>query len=169
MALLFLGQLLLLAAWWAPFGWIAWGPRLVIPMVPTMLVAAVVLGARWATEPIGRFVRSVWLVPVALVITAVGVVQAVALDYGLAITKFFGPVLPGCGDARITDHPTRYYDCLQRTAWSKRPFMLQLGWHGVNGALGSVAGIAFVSAVVTLLALARTGDQTVAYRDLTDS
>src|SRR5262249_19753358 len=30
----------LLASWWSTFGWIAWGPRLTLPLLPALVVAA---------------------------------------------------------------------------------------------------------------------------------
>jgi len=154
-ALLFFAQLLLLAWWWSPFGWMAWGPRLIIPMTPALLVAVCVLGAPFATTAMARFLRSLWLIPVGLLAIAVGLPQALALNYGLALSKFFGPTLPGCADGRITTNRPLYYHCMLETAWSKEPRMLQLGLRGIYGALGWAAAIAFVGAAVALFALAR--------------
>jgi hypothetical protein len=154
-ALLFFAQLLLLAWWWSPFGWITWGPRLVIPMTPALLVAVCVLGAPYATKPIARFLRSVWLLPVALVAIVIGLPQAVALNYGLAISRFFGPKLPGCADGRITTNRPLYYRCMLETAWSKQPYLLRQGMHGIEGAVGWAATMAFVGTAVALFALAR--------------
>jgi hypothetical protein len=154
-ALLFFGQLLLLAWWWSPFGWITWGPRLVIPMTPALLVAVCVLGAPYATKPMARFLRSVWLFPVALVAIVIGLPQAVALNYGLALTKFFGPKLSGCADGRITTNRPLYYRCMLETAWSKQPYLLRQGMRGIEGAVGWAAAIAFVGTAVALFALAR--------------
>ena len=33
-----------LALWWAPFGWIAWGPRLFLPLIPALAVVTIHVG-----------------------------------------------------------------------------------------------------------------------------
>jgi hypothetical protein len=152
-ALLLIGQVTLLSAWWAPFGWYAWGPRLVLPLVPAMLVAACVLGTQDATATMVRFLRSPLLIPATALAIVIGLVQAVALFHGLAVTQFFSH--PTCVGGSVLRDPTGYYRCLNQTAWSKQPWMLQLGMRGVNTAQGRFVAIAFVGAIVSLLCLAR--------------
>jgi hypothetical protein len=152
-AALLIGQVALLATWWAPFGWYAWGPRLVLPLVPAILVAACVLGARDATAGFARFLTGRWLMPGGLATIVVGLPQAVVVFHGLAVSQFFSH--PLCVGTGVLVAPTRYYDCLLRTAWSKRPWMLQLGMHGLSSPQGWFVATAFVGAIVSLLAVAR--------------
>jgi hypothetical protein len=152
-AVLFVGQILLLSTWWTPFGWYAWGPRLVLPLIPGMLVAACVLGARDATRIVARFLTSWWLGPVALLAVAIGLPQAVALFHGLAVTQFFSH--PLCVNVGIVTAPTRFYECFQQTAWSKQPWMLQLGMHGLGSLRGRFVAVVFTGAIVTLFDVAR--------------
>lgn len=152
-AALLVGQVVVLATWWAPFGWYAWGPRLVLPLLPALLVAACVLGARDATTTVARFLTGRWLLPSALAATVVGLPEAVVVFHGLAVSQFFSH--PLCVGTGILVAPTQYYRCLERTAWSKRPWMLQLGMHGLSSPQGWLMAIAFTGAVVSLLYVAR--------------
>ncbi len=152
-AALLVGQIALLATWWAPFGWYAWGPRLVLPLVPALLVAACVLGARSATDGFARFLTSRWLAPAGLAMTVVGLPQAVVVFHGLAVSQFFSH--PLCVGPGVLVAPAQYYKCLQRTAWSKRPWMLELGMHGLSSPQGWFIAFAFTGAIVSLLYIAR--------------
>jgi hypothetical protein len=75
------------------------------------------------------------------------------LVHGLAVSQFFSH--PLCVGAGVTTAPTRYYECLEQTAWSKRPWMLQLAMHGLDSPLGWFVAIAFTGAVVSLVWIAR--------------
>jgi len=152
-AALLVGQVALLATWWAPFGWYAWGPRLVLPLIPALLVAACVLGARAATPAFARFLTGRWIGPAGLATIVIGLPQAVVVFHGLAVSEFFSH--PLCVGPGVLVAPTQYYRCLQRTAWSKRPWMLQLGMHGLSSPQGWSIAIAFVGAIASLLYVAR--------------
>jgi len=152
-------QVAVLSTWWAPFGWYAWGPRLVLPLIPALLVAAVVLGASRATLPIARILRSWVFWPLAALAVAAGLPQAVTLSHGTAVTDFFAGSQQFCPTSSVIDTPDRYYHCLTRIAWSKRPWMLQVGMHGLDTLGGYLVAIAFGVAVVALLLLARRAAQ----------
>jgi hypothetical protein len=152
-AVLLVAQVALLATWFSPFGWYAWGPRLVLPLVPALLVAACVLGARDATRTVARFLTSRGLLPATIVAVVVGLPQAVVVFHGVAVSDFFSH--PVCVNAAVMTAPTRYYECLERTAWSKRPWMLQLGMHGLDSPQAAFIAIAFICAIVSLVWIAR--------------
>jgi len=125
----------------------------VLPLVPAVLVAACVLGARDATAGLARFLTGRWLMPAGLATIVVGLPQAVVVFHGLAVSEFFSR--PLCVGTGVLVAPTQYYDCLLRTAWSKRPWMLQLGMHGLSSPQGWLIATAFVGAIVSLLIVAR--------------
>ena len=152
-AALFVGQVLLLATWWAPFGWYAWGPRLVLPLIPSMIVAACVLAAPSASTAVARFLTSRWLWPVALIATVIALPQSVAMFRGKVISEFFAH--PVCTNASLMHAQARYYQCLEKAAWTKRPWMLQIGMRGVGSPRGVLVVIAFVAAIGAFLVLAR--------------
>ena len=80
-ALLLIIQIAALSTWWSPFGWYAWGPRLTLPLVPALLVAACVLGAPAATMLVARFLRGRWFWPATLAVVVIGLPEALALAY----------------------------------------------------------------------------------------
>jgi hypothetical protein len=152
-AALLVAQVALLATWFSPFGWYAWGPRLVLPLLPALLVAACVLGARDASRTVARFLTGRGLLPATIAVLVVGLPQAVVVFHGVAVSDFFSH--PVCVHAGLMTAPTRYYECLEQTAWSKRPWMLQLGMHGLDSPQAWFIAIAFICAIVSLVWIAR--------------
>jgi hypothetical protein len=150
-----LAQMVVLSMWWQPFGWYAWGPRLVLPFIPALLVSACVLAAPYATRGMAALLRGRAFVPVVLVAVASGITQAVALFSGPSVSRFFGSDPGFCKVAPAVRGSSRYYHCLLMTAWSKRPWMLRLGLHGATKPGGVVVGVAFAAAVTLLLYIAR--------------
>ena len=95
-----------LASWWSTFGWIAWGPRLTLPLIPALVVAAVrtarsgldaglswLLGATWRAVVVGA----------VLVVLAVGQVGVVWNQAAIALPDRPGRELPGA-EARAGRH-----------------------------------------------------------------
>jgi hypothetical protein len=155
-ALLLLGQVLLLATWWQPFGWLAWGPRLVLPMIPALMVAGAAVGAPYATPAMAKLLRSRAFVPIVLVAIAGGMAQVGVLFYP-AVTKFFASGADVCSGLSGPTGPgsARYYDCLLRMAWAKHPSMLGLGLDGLTQPRGVVTATALAGAITLLICAAR--------------
>ena len=152
LALLLVGQVALLSTWWAPFGWYAWGPRLILPIIPALVVAGSTLAAPYATPLVARVLRSRLLPLLAAGTIAIGLAQIEVVFHGLAVSQFFARAI--CrGSLEVSK--TAYYRCLNDTAWTKRPWMLQLGMHGLDSARGWLAAVLFVVAVAALLYMAR--------------
>ena len=156
-AVLVVVDVLGLATWYSPFGWIAWGPRLMLPLLPAMLLIACVFAGDRATHVLHRFLASPALWPTAVVVAAIGLPQAVVLFHARAISQFFGPD-PHCANAHHSQNPA-YYRCFDYTAWQKRPFLLQRGLEGLGGIGGWFIAALFVGAVVALLKTGRTSAQ----------
>jgi hypothetical protein len=156
-ALLLVGQILLLSTWWMPFGWYAWGPRLVLPLIPALSVAGAAVGAPYATRTMVKILRSRAFIPIVIVAIASGLAQAAVLFDVTAAPKFFAAA------ARLCSHETgprgpgtaRYYRCLLKGAWSTHPTMLRLGLDGLTKPWGVVVTIAFAGAVTLLFYAAR--------------
>ncbi len=144
-----------LATWYSPFGWIAWGPRLMLPLLPAMLLISCVFAGDRATDLLQRFLAGRWLWPTAIVVAAVGLPQAVVLFHARTVGQFFGPD-PHCVNAHPAHNLSRYYRCFDFTAWHKRPFLLQRGLEGLGGIGGWIIGVLFVGAVVMVLKTGRT-------------
>ena len=142
-----------LSKWYSPFGWIAWGPRLLLPLMPSMLLVVAVLGTADATRFLRRFLTGRWFWPGAVATVLVGLPQAMVMYYPHTLAKFFGD--PRCRNAHVGSNPTRYYRCFDYLAWSKRPLLLQDGLEGLNSAGGRIFAVAFGAAILSLLYLAR--------------
>lgn len=137
-----IGSQLLLASWWAPFGWAAWGPRLSLPVIG----AFAVLGIAVCAEPFSRaldFLKANW----AIALTAGLVIIVMALPHLGAVIRPFVRDLPPdpayCPpSATIWTDPAGYFRCLSHATWHQRPIGLtavQALWSswaaGVCGAL----------------------------------
>jgi hypothetical protein len=140
-----------LATWWAPFGWWAWGPRLSLPWVLPILLAAVAAFGSALTPLLMRA-----LAPVAgLVVAAVLVVVAALPHVGLVwrpetVADFFfraeTAACPGGGPPPTPE----YYDCLSERMWTRDPILVDaLG--GVGTAGGAVMAVLVTAVVVGCL------------------
>ena len=108
-----------LSGWWAPFGWIAWGPRLLLPWIPACLM---ILLRAYPKETLvlgqlGGAARAA----IFAVIAIAGLSQFSAL-YGLeVIQRIFGPA-PGCPS--IPTDPANqaqyYFHCMRYYVWEPR-------------------------------------------------
>ncbi|MCJ7438545.1 MAG: hypothetical protein MUP97_12400, partial [Acidimicrobiia bacterium] len=144
-----------LASWYAPFGWLAWGPRLSLPLTPAFVVAVVVAGGSALAAFVGRVLRSALgflVVAVAVVVFAIPQVAVVwnpGAEAALATLDKACPV-----GAVVQDDPTYYYGCIQHGAWRTKPLLL---WEAARtGSLPArMAELALAIAVVSLLLLAR--------------
>ena len=107
----------ILASWYAPFGWIAWGPRLMIPWLPAIAVAAVVV-APDAARACAHALFSRPLAALAVAVVAVfGVVVNVAARITEAWTGFFDTATPACPRPAGIGQPHYYYSCLTHSMW----------------------------------------------------
>jgi hypothetical protein len=144
-----------LASWYAPFGWVAWGPRLSLPLTAAFVVAIVVVGGSALSALAGRVLRSTsgFLVcAVAVVVFAVpqvGVVWNPGAEAALGTLDKACPVVPV-----VQIDATYYYGCIQHLAWRTKPLHL---WEAARtGSLPArLAELALAVAVVSLLLMAR--------------
>ncbi len=143
-----------LAVWNTPFGGIAWGPRLSLPLVvPLVVLAAVVVGAR-GEAVVSRLVRSAWVWPVGLLIVAGGLPQIGWLRAAPILHRYFlhrtycrPPTPPG--------YASRAQFCHEWVTGGRIPILLD-GLHTVATPLGAVAAVAVCGTVIGLLSLARS-------------
>lgn len=108
-----------LADWWSPFGWYAWGPRLLIPISAAMVVLAIPMIAR------RRLPRS-WLSPPGAV--ALAIVCCLTLMPNVAV--IFQPrtyatqisatwrLIPDCGPKNREKSPELVNRCGNHNTWS---------------------------------------------------
>jgi hypothetical protein len=106
-----------LSRWYAPYGWVAWGPRLLLPWVPAVAYLVLRDAAPAWRERLLRFRR--W--PVAVAAAAVLSFPQLALVYDPGIQdRFFAPD-EGCPREAVIDHePDFYYHCIHHATWRRR-------------------------------------------------
>lgn len=139
-----------LASWFAPFGWFAWGPRLMLPWLPPfVLLVAMLYGDRLlpAVKWLTRSTRSTITTSIAITVAAlpqIGVLAAPSVAYEL-----FQP-------DRSCPNPTHPagHGCHNYWAWSKHPVLLD-ALHGFRSHWGLLLGATFSLAALSCLMLAR--------------
>lgn len=114
-----------LTFWFSPFGWITFGPRLAVPILPAALIALLhTTGDAMIEWIVGGRVRA------ALIATSATIVSIP--QYG-APWRWFDAVLqlispagscPPMTEFDIYGDPDTYYDCTSSTMWRTRPQVL---------------------------------------------
>jgi hypothetical protein len=132
-----------LSGWWAPFGWIAWGPRLLLPWIPAcLLILLRGLGASSGGRP--------WALPVRA-LAAAAAAAAGLLHFGATVTleplqAVFGPA-PGC--PTLPSDPVRqadyYFHCMGYYLWDPRIPLARLFEASIRPP-GTVFGLAYLLA-----------------------
>lgn len=146
----------LLASWWAPFGWVAWGPRLMLPLLPALALTAVVLHL----DDFERLLRRIASLPLARAALVAALALAVVPQSGILIephamtTLFYVPPNAHCPpDPSIINNPGGYYGCVIDTAWRRRLVLVDAS-SGVTRGLGPLLAITAAASVVLLTAAA---------------
>jgi hypothetical protein len=117
-----------LARWWAPFGWWAWGSRLILPWLPACLLVSLHARARVLQPFFERLLAPAWsrVALVGLVVLLglphlINTVQAHRLNRMTFVDRGVCPV-PSSPFARV-----RYYDCIRRQTWTDPSPLLTAG------------------------------------------
>jgi hypothetical protein len=133
------------ASWYSPFGWNAWGPRLMLPWLPLLLVLATVLyprPARALAEWIGATTARTAVTGV--VVALVALPHLAALRSPDPLNRLFAPDRTCPVPLIIQQVPRDYfYRCINHLAWAKTPV-----WIDSLRALGNGAGVAFILLLV---------------------
>jgi len=120
-----------LALWYSTFGWVAWGPRLTLPIIPAVLVAGIwtahepmTAGLTWITRSAVRTLLVAGVVGV-LALAQVGVVwHRAAIDLPLVPDAACPTVVPI--EQATVDY---FYGCGLHQAWRLDPLSL---WEGAR-------------------------------------
>lgn len=116
-----------LALWSYPYGWIAWGPRLTVPLVPAVLVALAHTGGEPLKAMLDRVARSLWGAAAAgSVLVATALPQAGAVwNYPAAIAALIEPG-GGCPSLLELGSPPseQLLDCQEKVMWRWTPSFL---------------------------------------------
>jgi hypothetical protein len=120
-----------LGYWYSTFGWIAWGPRLTLPLLPAILVAAVhtargpmTAGLHWVLATVPRALVT------GAVVATLGVAQVGVVWHRAAIEL---PLVPDAACPRVVPieqaSPDYFYGCGLHQAWRLDPLSL---WEGAG-------------------------------------
>jgi hypothetical protein len=155
-----------LALWYSTFGWVAWGPRLTLPIVPAVLVAGIWTARAPMTAGLTWVTRSgLRLALVAGVVAVLGLAQVGVVWHRAAIEL---PLVPDAACPRVVpvEQATAdyFYGCGVHQAWRLDPLSL---WEGAgNGpatqTVAQVLELVMVAAVAVWLhgrARARAGSK----------
>jgi hypothetical protein len=125
------------ASWWTPFGWGGFGPRLMVPWVPSLVLLALAEYAEDVEPLLRRFLASGWRLIGVFTVTLAFTLPAIGETWRPnAIVDFFAQERPPC---QAPFHPggSGWFACQQRQMWTGRPMQIY-ALHGV----GTPAGLA---------------------------
>ena len=138
-----------LADWYTPFGWISYGPRLMVPLLPAALVVILYTGGDLLTQIVrwifGRISR-IGIVVVAVVVAGWPQFGA-PWSWWPAVTRL-NKASNGCPPLTklvLQNGLTRYYHCEQFVMWRVHPIVL-------NGAADAGGGVALAARVTLAVA-----------------
>lgn len=143
------------ASWFQPFGWYAWGPRLLVPWLPSLALLALSIYGRELAAGLRDCLAARWRT-----FTAAAVVFLLALPHLVAMTAtstlaaFFAPDASCPPTATIDAHPDIYYECMNHLMWERHPVLLTALSH-VNSTWGVLLGASLAAAVLGLSAWAQ--------------
>lgn len=133
----FVGFQAVLALWAIPFGWIAWGPRLTVPLVPAVLVAAAFTGGAPLKAAVDRAGRSVAaMVTVAVMLAASSLLHSGAVwNYPGATAALLAPAAACPSPQTVPEPPDKqFFRCQDEIMWRWRPSYLLGPVHPERGA-----------------------------------
>ncbi|MGQ0823980.1 MAG: hypothetical protein ACT4OX_02930 [Actinomycetota bacterium] len=149
-----------LASWFAPYGWAAWGPRLMIPTVALGACLAVALCAdalSWWLDLARRHWMMTGLFVLACVVSA-----AASFGYALSpgsLAAFFLPDA-SCPDPAIYQaDPDYYYHCLLQGSWKKLPPQSWYGWDQLRSFRGVVIVMGVTLFAIQVVARLHSADR----------
>jgi hypothetical protein len=114
-----------LSHWYSPFGWISWGPRLVVPILPTLVFLGLVIlsSDRGRNREIARL--GIWLpITIALVAMLVSLPQwSGPWTHAGVMAALVAPdsTCEGLTQVVIQSDQDEYYRCVSHFAWRSRP------------------------------------------------
>jgi hypothetical protein len=110
-----------LGMWWAPFGWIAYGPRLAVPLLPAGLVVVLLTAGPTLSGIVRSAVRTrTAVIVVALVVAALGWTQYGApWTHGAAVQQLIAAddTCPKMTEQIMQDDPMAKLRCTSHVMW----------------------------------------------------
>lgn len=146
------------ASWYAPFGWIAWGPRLMLLMLPAIVLAAFALLAPELDRLIAARGRLAALaLGAAFLITVLGALPQIGILHRSGVMgALFAPDATCPVQQPIGDDPGYYYTCIFHWAWWKHWMLPDAAAGLTDTKLSALMGALWISVLGVLAAAART-------------
>jgi hypothetical protein len=148
-----------LALWFAPFGWISYGPRLAVPILPAALVALLLTGAPMLSTATRRVLRSpVAIIGAALVVAALGWAQYGApWSYWPAVQQLIAAdtSCPVMTQFSLQNDPDTYFRCTTHVMW--RLHSTTLDDAALRGDVAATAGRLLAAGATVALTAAALG------------
>ena len=149
-----LGLTLGLALWWSPFGWMAWGPRLLLPWLPAMLLIVLTAYPGVFSRPLahlGRARPAIWWLTSAAVMLPALIQFGAHLHPVELIQRLFLPV-PGCAEPPVfLEAPEAYYRCMGSYLWTPGTWVPGEALIGRWGAEKALYGLFYLGLIGSLL------------------
>lgn len=141
-----------LALWFAPFGWITFGPRLAVPLLPAILFTTLWTCGEQIVEVLGRTWRRALSVAGVVTIASIPMYGSPWRWWNSIQDLISADPVAGCPmmtEFSVYDDPDTYYRCTSNTMWRSRPQILD----DTVSLSFSVAGTAWLLAVLGCMCL----------------
>lgn len=138
-----------LASWYSPFGWVAWGPRLTLPLLPALVVAAAYAGGERLSAAVAGVMRRTWALIALLAIVLISAWPQAGAPW--QADRVAGLVQFRQCSASPRSHSEAFYDCEDLVAW--RHHDNQLVAASTGGGRAGLAGELSLIGAVSLLVL----------------
>jgi hypothetical protein len=125
-ALVVLASLSGLALWFSPFGWLAFGPRLAVPLLPATLFTVLWTQGDELLRVCGQRRVAASIVGLAVSVAAIPTYSA-PWRWSLVVRALITPSTTDCPamtELTIQEQPDRYYECVSHVMWRARPQIL---------------------------------------------
>ena len=144
-----------LAAWYTPFGWTEFGPRLTFPWIPALVLMALVAYGGVLAEPTRRLLAAPWrLLLVAIVVVALALPEIGYMWRPDPTAIGFFTVKTGPCAGPHSMGTSALHECQHELMWFRRPYGLY-ALPGVKTTGGVITSVAVAIALLGCLVLLR--------------
>ncbi|MCW6037305.1 hypothetical protein K4A83_13635 [Spirulina subsalsa FACHB-351] len=115
-----------LSNWWAPFGWYSWGPRLVIPWIPSLLIVTINFYPQETTSILEATVLNKFThrrILFMIFFLLISLPNIVILNHPEIMVQIFTPDAT-CPETPFITDLDYYYFCLNHYMWTKYPSII---------------------------------------------
>ncbi len=131
--LVLLGLTFGFSKWYAPMGWVCWGPRLLLPWIPASGYLLITAYAKQINKWLSYIHQRVWrLWCVSWTWALVSFAQFVVLFRPSLMNSLFATDDTCPRIAYITQDPAYYYHCIHHGLWTKKSVLLDAYWPGTD-------------------------------------